>query len=382
MTQQPLAFLALLAAFALPCHAQQKSPLAPARSARSAVPRAIAALAVDTVDVRAYPRVRLVFSALDRDGHAVLGLSAADVQVKADSSTVTLDSLRPVLPLGRDIEVVVVLDISGSVRPALPDIRAGLLAVVERLGTSLPVGLVSAGTSATWERYPRAGDRAGLDSLIGTIRAAAPRTALWDAIALAATPDSVHPGTQRRLVVISDGDDNASRRSLAAVREQLRSAGTDVHVLLVGPRVNRAGLTQLATAARGSVQRADLAGVRQALVAIGSGLASSYEGSLTVEARPGIWESLTVTVKEPTPIVAVSRPVVLHVPASARVTGVSAAPAIWSLLGWAFVGAVLAVVLLTALAGRRVWRSAAPPLAASLGAVLAAVAWLVRGTWT
>ncbi len=143
--------------------------------------------------------------------------------------------------------LVVAMDVSGSMRtrdvPGPGGLRSRLGAareLVEGLLALRPadrVGLVAFGEEA-YLLLPPTRDHALLERLLGQLRPgmAGERTALGDALALAARHLAAQPPEGRSLLLLSDGTSTAGRLRPEEALEALRRAGVRVYTVAVGRR--------------------------------------------------------------------------------------------------------------------------------------------------
>jgi Ca-activated chloride channel homolog len=131
------------------------------------------------------------------------------------------------------VTIGLVIDNSGSMRPKMPEVIAGTLALARSSRPDDEVFTVAfndAVVEAGSHQSVTAGDSEPLES---TLRSMAPqgRTALYDA--LLASLDRVEHHTQARkaLVVISDGGDNASRATLNEVLARARRSNVVIFTI-------------------------------------------------------------------------------------------------------------------------------------------------------
>jgi Flp pilus assembly protein TadB len=203
-----------------------------------------------------------------RDLPAGTAFDRATVTVRAGGvdlpATATLAQGSPDRPAPRRVAVLV-LDASGSMAGApLASAKQAALTYLDALPGDVQVGVVTVATTAAVVSPPTA-DRSALTRAVDGI-AASGRTALYDGIAAAArlfgTPV---PGEERRILVLSDGADTASRTALPAALSTVdtsravvdavafRNAGTSLQSIVApsgGHRYTAADGASLATAFR------------------------------------------------------------------------------------------------------------------------------------
>lgn len=247
------------------------------------------------LDTRALPALSMRFRVRDAAGRYVAGLASRDVQLSAGQAALPIQSLRTVTGGDAPLDIVLVVDESGSVASVLPALRLGARTIVERLGAGVPLGIVIAGERPRWAQRVTS----NIDSAIRGIpaRASAQRTALWDAVAFAAVQDSGGRSHRRLLVVLSDGRDNASSLTSVAVADSLRSMQTPVFIIAAGRTVDTTALRSLAVSTGGGLALADGGSLQTAIRAIGDAMAGEHVlRTLVPDSLLGRWETMRLTI--------------------------------------------------------------------------------------
>ncbi|MGH9940707.1 MAG: VWA domain-containing protein [Blastocatellia bacterium] len=180
--------------------------------------------------------VNLTVTVTDRNGRAVAGLAPRDIEVYEDKVKQTIEHYSAD---DAPVSVGVVFDTSGSMRDKLDQARDALKAFVETSHAEDDFFLVGFNRRANLLAEFCDGEslRRRLD-LLG----AQGETALYDAIYLGV--EKVQQGRHRKraLLVISDGQDNASRYTLDQLRQRLKESGVQLYCA----GVNRAGASEKA----------------------------------------------------------------------------------------------------------------------------------------
>ena len=197
---------------------------------------------------RLVPEVEMVFSARDQQGNPVASLCAPQITVLDNGVAAPLTSLQAAddLPL----RAALLLDGSDSMRPGFAALRqAGLdfLRRLQRSGCDQTFAVTFAAGEAS-------GNEAGPDGGL-PVHQAGGQTALYDAlIAAAGRLRSGAPG-RLLLLLLSDGDDNYSRATLAEALAALQQGNIVVYSMMVhNPRLEYPGdrvLRQIAAATGG-----------------------------------------------------------------------------------------------------------------------------------
>ena len=160
------------------------------------------------------------------EGRFVKGLTADQFRILDDGRPVPITGFQPT---GTSLELVLAVDVSGSMTDAMADVKQAVKTFLDALGPKDQVTLVAFNdamfTLARREANPAARARA-VDRLSpwGS-------TALYDVIVRSLDLLSRQPG-RRALVVFSDGDDQASQASFAEVERLVREG--DATVFMVG----------------------------------------------------------------------------------------------------------------------------------------------------
>ncbi|HEX7176327.1 MAG TPA: VWA domain-containing protein [Pyrinomonadaceae bacterium] len=172
---------------------------------------------------------RLNASVTDRNGRAVGGLSARDFTVVENGEE---RKVRAVEPSTAPFNLVLLLDVSGSVEERLDFIRKAALAFVETVGPTDRVAITSFRDDVqVISEFTT--DRAALARRIKDIQAGG-ATSLYDALAYTLV-DTLKPlrGERTAVVILSDGDDNRSFIPFNELLEAVLESGALVYPLYV-----------------------------------------------------------------------------------------------------------------------------------------------------
>jgi len=191
---------------------------------------------------------------------SVAGNSAATAAIAASDLTVLEDGVPQKIESFQEanapMSIVMALDASGSMRPALEAVKAAATTFVQALRPSDPLALVQFSDSVVVEHELSTARQVTLDAIAS--HQAIGGTALWDALFDSMGFLNRQPG-RRAVVVLTDGRDEnnpgtapGSAHTLADVLAQVRSTGTTVYTIGLGPRVDRDGLMQVASASGGA----------------------------------------------------------------------------------------------------------------------------------
>jgi tight adherence protein B len=273
---QDFSALAAVAVATLVLTAGQVATALPAPNPRVDADEVIAS--IQTVDVSGFPEIIVDFTA-----HGVptnRPLTREEVTITEDGAVRRTTDL---LGVGNEsIEVLIVMDRSGSMGSDMPTARAAAATFVSQLPDSVPVGVISFGGTVTVDA-PLGAPRAAVLEAIAKIQHGGP-TALYDA--MAATAEQWSPiATRRIIVLLSDGGDSASTATLEEAVAATGGATVEV-VELITSTSDTAALAALANPGPVSAFTAG-AELEQAYRTIAAELLSSYQVRYISESPPG-----------------------------------------------------------------------------------------------
>jgi Ca-activated chloride channel homolog len=187
------------------------------------------------------------------DTNLATALSAADLTVREDGVPQKVESFQEA---NAPMSIVMALDASGSMRPALDAVKGAATTFVEALRPTDPLALVQFSDRVVIEHELSTRRQQTLDAIAG--HQALGGTALWDALFDSMAYLGQQPG-RRAVVVLTDGRDEnnpgtapGSAHTLDDVLGQVRESGTTVYAIGLGPRVDKDGLTKVAEASGGA----------------------------------------------------------------------------------------------------------------------------------
>lgn len=256
--------------------------------------------------------VNLTVTVTDRQGRAVAGIAERDIEVYEDKIRQKIEHYSAD---DAPVSVGVVFDLSGSMRDKIEQSRAALKAFVETSHAEDDFFLVGFNRRASLLAEFCDGD--GLERRLNVVNAQG-ETALYDAIYLGIEKVQQGRHHRRALLIISDGEDNASRYTLDQLRRRLRES--DVQLYCVG--FNRAASSDKAEqrrAMRGRMILDDIArltggralfvnsasDLEEAATRVALELRHQYSVSYipTNQQRDGRWRKIQVRVNQPEVIV-------------------------------------------------------------------------------
>lgn len=235
----------------------------------------------------------------DGRGRFVPGLTAADFRVLEDG----VEQKVTLLDTGEGgAEILVALDVSGSMEPAMDDLKAVVRDFLGRLRPELDRTTLAGFNSAFFVLADRNADRAAQMLAIDELGPSG-GTAIYDTIISGAEVVAAHPG-RRALVVFTDGDDMSSRSTLESARAALHAQDALLYLVATGkadsdPTLRRR-LSDLADETGGAAYFSRrLSGTAEHFREIVQDLRQQYLLSFSPE-RPlgdGKWRTLKVEVK-------------------------------------------------------------------------------------
>lgn len=187
------------------------------------------------------------------DSEDTSALSASDLTLLEDGVPQTIESFQEA---NAPMSIVMAMDASGSMRPALEAVKAAATSFVEALRPTDPLALVQFSDRVVVEHELTTKRQLTLDGIAA--HRALGGTALWDALF-----DSMaflgRQAGRRAVVVLTDGRDEnnpgtapGSAHTLADVLAQVRDTGTTVYAIGLGARVDREGMESVAAASGGA----------------------------------------------------------------------------------------------------------------------------------
>lgn len=215
----------------------------------TAMARSDVGIKIRRADLSPDGRVALVVSVRGTDGSVI---PAERFKVMEERDAIQSFEVTPLIESSlQAVAVALVIDVSGSTKgPPLNDAKQAAKTFLRGLPPQVLVEVIAFDSEASVQNgftTDRAALIATIDSLV-----AARETALYDAIALAASTFAGVPDHQHNMVVFSDGKDTASRSTLdQAVQAAVQNASPVTSVGLVTSEYDPAALSTLASATGG-----------------------------------------------------------------------------------------------------------------------------------
>jgi VWFA-related protein len=195
--------------------------------------------------------VELPVTVLDGQGKPVEGLKAEDFEVFEEGVRQEIRSL--VLQKDLPIRVGLVVDTSGSMEKTLPEVQRVVLGFVKNLLRPKDRAFIVAFSDRPALLAPFTADVAALQRGLLTLRAER-ETALWDAVIYGLFQFSGVRG-KKALVVLTDGDDNASKAPFERALDYSQRSGATVYTIAINLPLTalkaRSRLSRLAKATGG-----------------------------------------------------------------------------------------------------------------------------------
>jgi Ca-activated chloride channel family protein len=164
----------------------------------------------------------------DRNKRFIRGLDASSFRVLEDGIPQDVLSFSPDSVAG---DVLVALDVSGSMKPALVELRAAAGGFLASLRPTDAVTVAAFNTSL-YVLSHRGSDLATRLAALDGLRASGD-TALYD-VMIQAADLMKGSGARRAVVMLTDGDDVSSRSSLSGVRVALQSSDVVLYIIAQG----------------------------------------------------------------------------------------------------------------------------------------------------
>ena len=205
----------------------------------------------------AVERVMVPALVTDRRGRYVSGLTAEHFVLLEDGAPQEVSYFET--PNDRSqLDLAIAIDISGSMEPVMPGLKAGVKALLAGLRPDDVITLL-AFNQRTFLLSRQEADRARLASLIDELQPTG-LTSLYDAIVRAL--DALDQDSPRKAVLaFTDGEDRSSFRGLGSVEQRVLDVGAPLYLVTLGPNSETEEIAEvvgrLAAVSGGDVFRAD-----------------------------------------------------------------------------------------------------------------------------
>lgn len=212
-------------------------------------------LRIDQLDIDAFPEVRLFASLTDAQGRSLPNLGHEHFVLLEKGRNVPIKSIGMVQPENVALRVVLALDISGSIKPGLEQIKQAAIDFVRTLKPNDQVALVFFGNRSYNVQEFTPDHNTVINSINAlTLESLEEYTALYngafESIRLAANQG----GGRRAVVVLTDGKNTLAPNSTSLTLSDVQREATDKHMLVyvigVGSEVSDQDLRLLASSGR------------------------------------------------------------------------------------------------------------------------------------
>ena len=207
------------------------------------------AVSIRGADLKADGTTNLVVSVT---GSAVTGtLTPSNFAVTEAGQAIPEVTVRTLAQTNvQPVTVALVMDMSVTAGQAINEAKAAARAFVSGVPANVRIALISFSTTPT-VRVPFTTDKARLLAAINALQAGG-RTAFFDALVMAADLLRGQTGAQHNVVAMSDGENNASQRSISEAIEAVRSVEAPITAVGLQTTVlNTDRLQRLAAAVEG-----------------------------------------------------------------------------------------------------------------------------------
>ena len=247
-----------------------------------------------------FPRVECLVTVEDGTGATMAGLSARDFTVEEDGHPVTAIACLPILPEGKRVAVMLVLDRSASMRgEAMTAMKAAAIDFIDRISRDDLLGVVTfSGTPDP--AYPPSTARAAARQAVAAVEPQG-ETAFFDALATAVQALAACDADRKAVIALSDGYDTSSRTTGASCITAAAAQHVAIYSIGLGKAVDQGALRHLAQATGGQLYFAESPDnlrdiYRQIAYALYPCYLLAYESVQPAEAR--MWRTVAVTLRE------------------------------------------------------------------------------------
>lgn len=258
-----------------------------------------AAVKLQRLDLSRLPEIECYFTVSTDRGDSLLGLADADLLVQVDGVPQKISHLASALDDGKSLAVALLVDGSGSMRPHMRQACEAAAAFIAHTSSSDRIAVFSCNESLLLHQDFTIDHTATLQAL-SAIRARE-NTAIFDAIKEIIVLFKNVPAQRQALVVLTDGQDNRSRATVAENVQLAKDAGVQLFTVGLGPGSDDLSLRQLAEETGGeffkAVQAEDLLALYRK---IAENLSNQYIlAFVSTFAGDEQWHDLQITYADP-----------------------------------------------------------------------------------
>jgi VWFA-related protein len=203
-----------------------------------------AAVKLQRLDLSRLPEIECYFTVSTDRGDSLLGLAAADFSVQVDGVPQKISRLASALNDGKSLAVALLVDGSGSMRPHMRKACEAAAAFISHTSSSDRVAVFSCSESLLLHQDFTIDHALTLQAL-SEIRTRK-NTAIFDAIKEIIALYKNVPAHRQALVILTDGQDNRSRATVAENIQLAKDAGVSLFTVGLGPGSDDLSLRRLA----------------------------------------------------------------------------------------------------------------------------------------
>lgn len=235
-------------------------------------------LIVERINSSDFPKMRAIIQ-VERDGGTVKGLNKEQFRILADGLEIGAYNFSTFFSSRQWLAIALAVDISGSMAgEALQNARNGAIDFVSRTGVQDRLLLIAFGSQAT-EVIPATTEKEKLKQAVQNLQSG-DNTALYDAIGLAAEKLAPLPSPKKNLVILTDGFDNSSSKTVAEIEKIVKDKKITVYAIGLGNAINEQILKSISENSQGKYFNA---ATPSELTAIYQTIAKEMQGSYCFE---------------------------------------------------------------------------------------------------
>lgn len=173
-----------------------------------------------------------ILGSVEKQGRPVHSLKANDFRIYASGVPVDILSCTSQGSGQDQVALTIVIDASGSLKGSrLDECRRSAIDLISNLRDGDEVGLVRIGSTPTLAVSPTT-DRAAVKDALQALQPHG-KSAIFDGVAFALESLKNSRAPRKAVILLTDGGENASRKTADEVAKQAKASGIEVHLLLV-----------------------------------------------------------------------------------------------------------------------------------------------------
>jgi VWFA-related protein len=265
------------------------------------------------------PQLHVVVSVLDSKEQPIKGLTAANFVVELDGKAVDGLTVRPVSETGEGIAVLLVLDVSGSMKgQPVKTARMAAARFIDQMGPNDVCGLAVFGSAMTIVAEFTS-DRGKLKAALGGIEAVDKRTRLYQAVFEGSAKAAVAPLRRAAVVILTDGKDTGSPITLDDAINGAATRNVPIYPLAYGSNILTKPLERIAALSGGRFLRTpELEDLQRLYVLVQEQLRNQYLIVVPIPSLTAGQRSLTVRLRDRGNVIESSREFAIAPLSSAR----------------------------------------------------------------